>query len=237
MKPYYEEENITIYHGDCLEILPQLNVEADLVLTDPPYNTNMDYPRGDKRSDYEQWSKNWFDLIKCPLVFTPGMLNINMWFKIKEPYWVCAWFKVNQNSPSRLRGFNVWEPIFVYGKIKKQVGHDAWIGRVEMQFKGTGKPPHPCAKTLKIWRQILESFSNENDLIFDPFLGSGTTLVAAKQLGRRAIGIEIEEKYCEIAAKRLSQEVFNFAQKEAGGKPAGNGQMELLTKPEQGGAG
>ena len=67
---------------------------------------------------------------------------------------------------------------------------------------------HPTQKPLKIIRRIIENSSLENYSILDPFIGSGTTLVAAKELGRKAIGIEIEEKYCEIAAKRLSQEVL-----------------------------
>jgi site-specific DNA-methyltransferase (adenine-specific) len=70
---------------------------------------------------------------------------------------------------------------------------------------------HPCPKPYSAWRWLLERCSDENTVVLDPFCGSGTTLVAAKDLGLRAIGIEIEEHYCEIAAKRLSQEVLTFA--------------------------
>ncbi len=78
--------------------------------------------------------------------------------------------------------------------------------------KGSNGLPnlHPTTKPLSLMKELVRLFSNENDRILDPFCGSGTTLVAAKDLNRRAIGIEIEEKYCEIAAKRLSQEVLNF---------------------------
>jgi DNA modification methylase len=70
---------------------------------------------------------------------------------------------------------------------------------------------HPCAKPIGFWKKLLLRGSvRESDIVLDPFMGSGTTLRAAKDLGRRAIGIEIEEKYCEIAAKRLSQKVLDF---------------------------
>lgn len=69
---------------------------------------------------------------------------------------------------------------------------------------------HPCPKPLQLWRWLMSKFSKEGELALDPFMGSGTTLRAAKDVGRRAIGIELEERYCEIAANRLRQEVLNF---------------------------
>jgi site-specific DNA-methyltransferase (adenine-specific) len=72
------------------------------------------------------------------------------------------------------------------------------------------RPDHPCPKPLALMRELVSLFSDPGEMILDPFMGSGTTLRAAKDLGRRAVGIEIEERYCEIAAKRLSQEVFDM---------------------------
>lgn len=88
-----------------------------------------------------------------------------------------------------------------------------WGGRVGVFYHNKNdtewkKAPHPTTKPLKLMSELMRLFSNEDELILDPFMGSGTTLRAAKDLGRKAIGIEIEEKYCEIAAKRLSQEVL-----------------------------
>jgi site-specific DNA-methyltransferase (adenine-specific) len=206
MKPYYEHEGIQIYHADCRDILPELE-SVDLVLTDPPYNVGLEYSAGDARPDYEAWSTEWFLLSPRPLVFTPGIVNLPMWFTIAAPYWVCAWVKPNQCSPARLPGcFNTWEPILVYGRPGVNVGQDSWVYPISTAQRDVGD--HPCPKYLPFWKRLLSAMSAPTDLILDPFMGSGTTLRAAKDLGRKAIGIEIEERYCEIAAKRLSQEVL-----------------------------
>lgn len=208
MNPYYENSGIQIFLGDCRDILPTLEPGSiDLVLTDPPYNVGMDYPSDDRRADYEEWSREWFSLMPQPLVFTPGMLNLWMWFRIAPPTWVSSWHKPNASSPSRLGGFNVWEPVLIYGKVRKRVGHDAWSGFM-WNNKQTDTGDHPCPKSPAFMRLLVSRFSNEHDTILDPFMGSGTTLRAAKDLGRRAIGIEIEERYCEIAARRLQQSVL-----------------------------
>lgn len=210
--PYYEDAaaGITIYHADARDILPLLEPgSADLVLTDPPYNVGLDYSEGDQRSDYPEWTRDWFSRCPRPLVVTPGLVNLALWLRMEQPRWVCAWIKPNQCSPSALNGFNVWEPILVYGRPSKPIGQDAWVASIQTNQAGVGD--HPCPKFLPFWRKLLNTFSNPGDLILDPFLGSGTTLRAAKDLGRKAIGIEIEERYCAIAAQRLAQGVLPLA--------------------------
>ena len=204
MRPYYQDDAVTIYHGDCREILPTLE-PVDLVLTDPPYNVSLDYCDGDSRDDYEEWCSAWFAVCPRPLVFTPGVVNVPMWYSIETPTWVGAWVKSNQNSGSSIGGFSTWEPIFFYGKPPRRVPHDSWIAPIALSHD-TGD--HPCPKHLPTWRAILANCSEAGLSILDPFMGSGTTLRAAKDLGRKAIGIEIEERYCEIAAKRMAQEVL-----------------------------
>ena len=207
MKPYYEQDGITIFHGDCREILPTLKTGSiDLVLTDPPYNVGINYSNGDNRADYAEWTSQWFEACPRPLVVTPGMVNLSMWYAMQKPTWQCAWVKPNQCSPSALRGFNAWEPILVYGSVRKPVGHDVWTTVIQTNQRDVGD--HPCPKDLRSWRKFVEVFSLDTDTILDPFMGSGTTLRAAKDLGRKAIGIEIEERYCEIAVKRLQQAVL-----------------------------
>jgi len=216
IKPYYEKDGIVIYHGDCREILPELPRDAS-VLTDPPYNVGLAYCEGDKRKDYSEWCRTWFELCPRPIVFSPGTVNLSMWLAIELPTWVCAWFKPNQCSPSSIGGFNVWEPILVYGKPKQRVGHDAWQDYISTAQRtgagagaGAGPIPHPCPKDLPSWERIMLRFFTEQELIIDPFLGSGTTLMAAKRHGRKAIGIEKEEQFCELSALRLSQEIMDF---------------------------
>jgi DNA modification methylase len=208
IKPYYSDESVVIYNADCREILPLIpDKSIDLVLTDPPYNVGLDYCDGDNRPDYKEWCKEWFYMLPRPLYFTPGHFNLPMWYLIEEPKWVMAWFKDNQCSRTKLgSGFMLWEPILVYGDGQK-VNQDAFYEPIGMQ-SDTGD--HPCPKSAKAWQKLMVLISQPNDLILDPFLGSGTTCYCAKKLGRKSIGIEISEKYCEIAAKRCQQTVMNF---------------------------
>lgn len=102
---------------------------------------------------------------------------------------------------------------FLFGEPPKSApGQHVIPGRyIDSDSKGK-QSDHPCPRKLNhvIW--LVKWWSEEQDIILDPFMGSGTTLRAAKDLGRKAIGIEIEKRYCEIAAKRMAQEVFDFSQ-------------------------
>jgi len=208
IKPYYDHNGITIYHGDCLKIMPQLET-VDLICTDPPYNVGIDFGDkvDDKRNDYADWCDKWFNLLKADgILLTPGIGNLKMWM-MKDPRWVIAWTK--PNSMKRITiGFNCWEPVLLWGKPKINSYRDLFEAPTK-----PNPPGHPTPKPLKLYKQLIKGFTDINQTILDPFMGSGTTLVAAKELGRKAIGIEIEEKYCKIAARRLSQEVFPFKEK------------------------
>ncbi len=208
-KPYYQDDAVVIYHADCRDILPLIpDKSIDLVLTDPPYNVGLDYSDGDNKSNYMNWCESWWKLMPRPLFFTPGMVNLSMWYWIATPSWLMSWVKPNQCSPSGLGGFNTWEPILVYGKSKKHIGQDSFVMAISTNQSSVGN--HPCPKDERSWSKLITIISDTNALILDPFLGSGTTAYCAKKLGRKCIGIEIEEKYCEIAAKRMAQEVLDF---------------------------
>lgn len=201
VKPYYDDgRGIVIYHGDCRSILPHLP-KVDLVLTDPPYGVGFNY---DGKRDFDiSWVPSFVCGIDANKCVTPGIDNVCSW---PQPRWILAWIKSNSMGPNRLSGpatvsRNLWEPILWYGGYpSKPLTRDIVYAPTVVQGNG-----HPCPKPLPLFTALA---SMASETILDPFMGSGTTLRAAKDLGRRAIGIEIEERYCEIAARRLAQEVL-----------------------------
>ncbi len=206
MKPYYEDESVTIYNADCREILPTL--KADLVFADPPYGNGTEY------GTYNDTKDSLAELIRdvIPMILdvgdltfiTPGIGNM---FDYPNPEWVLSWVKPNSMSRNGLGGFNMWEPVLVYGRRVIRQDQFSYAKTVQ-PFKDVGD--HPCPKPSDVLRRLVNIGSDEGDTVLDPFMGSGTTLRAAKDLNRKAIGIEIEEKYCEIAANRMSQLVMEL---------------------------
>ena len=200
MTPYYQDDYATIYHGDARDILPHLE-PVDLVLTDPPYGVG-----------YAEWdseiisASSWLPFCQenAPIVLvTPG--NGNQ-YDYPKPIWTGCWFRPGSIQHAKGgQGFSHWEPILIYGK--NPLSFDA--KRINNTNQGLGSL-HPCPKPLDLFKWLIDQSTESGETILDPFMGSGTTLRAAKDLGRKAIGIEIEEKYCEIAVDRLRQEVLAF---------------------------
>ena len=211
--PYYEDEAVVIYHGDCRDILPSLP-KVDLVLTDPPYGIghassragkfNAQAIHGDGNADLRDEVLGWWGN-QSALVFgnwktTPpdGTRTALVWDKgpasgmgdLRIP-WKCS-----------------WEVIYVLGEgFKGHRGEGVLRGHRVVTWSGKlGQRTHPTEKPVSLLVALLEKcpFST----VLDPFMGTGATLLAAAQTGRKAIGIEIEERYCEIAAKRMSQTVM-----------------------------
>lgn len=213
IKPYYDHAGITIYHADCREILPQL--EADqfgVAFADPPYGVSMGY--GDAYTDeggkgYAAWMARTAEELRrlaAIVLVTPGIRNLWLW---PQPTWTLCWAKPGSTRHSDLGGFNEWEPVLMYGK--KRLYHDLCsLPTVANIGRGRETGDHPCPKPLRLLRWLLAETTSDGDDVLDPFMGSGTSLVAAKWLGRPAVGIEIEERYCEIATKRLAQEVLDL---------------------------
>lgn len=209
MKPYYQDSSVTIYHGDCREVLPAL-VDADLVLTDPPYNVGIDYGNGtnDKmgREEWLAWAEGWFwpCLSKSDTLLISGHGRLPYYALIEPWDWLLCWWKPAAMGRSPV-GFNNWEPVAMWGKGSK-AGCDFIKAAIIPDGEIEG---HPCPKPL-LWAIGFIGLFPKAEMVLDPFAGSGTTLRAAKDLGRKSIGIEIEERYCEIAAKRMEQEVLPF---------------------------
>src|SRR3990167_306079 len=215
-KPYYEHDGITTYQVDSLLLL-QESFSVDIILTDPPYNAanigpnQRTYLNGRMKisdEEYLDFCHRWFTLCGNHLiVFTPGIANTHAY---PQPKGQLCWHKPASVSFNRMGGYNAWEPIFVYGNTRHvRLGQD-YLKYNTLNFTKGPERDHPCPKPLALWTCLVEKFSSPDHIILDPFMGSGTTLRVAKNLRRKAIGIEIEEKYCEISAKRLKQEVFDF---------------------------
>lgn len=204
MQPYFQDDTITIYHGDCREVLGQIG-SVDLVCTDPPYGIGFAAQptlwQRKKGAIAEQWDNepiaNLLDIIRIgekqvvwggnyyALPISRGWLS---WFKPDAPpsmaSFELAWTNQDQNA--------------------RQISHSIAATNAE-------RVGHPTQKPLRVMRWSIQQVGLESGaLVLDPFMGSGSTLRAAKDLGMRAIGIEIDERYCEIAAKRLQQEVMVF---------------------------
>jgi DNA modification methylase len=203
LKAYYQDSAVTIYHGDCGDLLHEIRF-ADLLLTDPPYGIdvgNMSMGKGRKASHFSKfdWDKESAEQIDLDFAIQKTNWQI-VWgghhFKMEPTRCLLAWDKIQDFSGSdfELAWTNFDKPSRVFR-----------LSRVEAY--GNVPRLHPTEKPLPLIAWCI-SQSEENKLILDPFMGSGTTLRAAKDLGRKAIGIEIEEKYCEIAARRMEQEVL-----------------------------
>jgi site-specific DNA-methyltransferase (adenine-specific) len=204
VQPYYEEAGIEIYCGDCRDVLPQLG-PVDLVATDPPYGIGIN--RSNRLSvsrgfGSERWDDRPIEDALMAQVCSMGRDAI-------------VWGGNYYNLPP-VKCFLVWD--------KQNDGRDfadcefAWtsldgVARIfRMRPMGMdGGKVHPTQKPEALMAWCIQQ-ANEPDTILDPFMGSGTTLVAAKRLGRRAIGIEREQKYCDIAIRRLAQAVLPLEQ-------------------------
>lgn len=205
--PYYQDSHVTLYNADCLELLPQL--KADLVLTDPPYGVGVKYSRfDDTKAALRELVNAVVPMMRAaaPVVLlTPG--NQNLWM-YPEPDHVLAWMCPAGAGVGKW-GFVCWHAALAYGRDPYRPGKEGSRPDAWMHMETAEKNGHPCPKPIAAWKKLLVRGSvNESDTILDPFCGSGTTLLAAKETNRRAIGIELEEKYCEIAAKRLAQGVM-----------------------------
>ncbi len=209
MTPYYEDKWVTIYHGDCREILPQLNVKVDSIITDPPYKIEF-IPL------YSDW---W---LSCDTVLKSGGVCFVMVGQYKLPevinsfpkQWEYLWmgcFEQRQMAATIWpRGIgSAWKPFLIYGKGFNKF--KAWKYDVISASGGylNGKDLHKWGQPINQFITLIERFEIKG-IILDPLMGSGTTNIAAKLLNRYSIGIEIEEKYCEIATKRCSQEVMEL---------------------------
>jgi len=220
VRPYYQDDLVTMYHGDCREIADWL--AADVLVTDPPYGIAWSKNKWNKAYNREghQGISNDVDTsarddalvlwgTKPALVF--GSLSAAYpqgWKRMlvfEKPTVSCGMFGL------RVPFLKNWDPIFLLGEWPDQAPSRSAVIKTRCLaaagYSGyVTRAGHPHAKPLDVLEELIDVCPSGT--IADPFAGSGSTLVAAKALGRRAIGVELEERYCEIAARRLAQDTL-----------------------------
>jgi site-specific DNA-methyltransferase (adenine-specific) len=249
MTPYYDEGGITIYHGDCLQVMPTAIADEsiDIIVTSPPYNMGL-VPGGSGRGmyrpgasnkagrfrdgygqhndameqgDYDEWQReaitDMWRIARLGIFYNHrprvehGKLRMPLDWYFGPGIWprqIIVWDRGTGIDVNLRHYCSSYEWIYLFAKPKFQLVDYAASGtgnvwRMGMEYRETG---HPAPFPLALPMRAIETTGAAS--VLDPFMGSGTTLRAAKDLGRKAIGIEIEERYCEIAAKRLSQGVL-----------------------------
>lgn len=230
MKPYFERDGITIFHGDCREVLKDFTTGGvSLVVTDPPYRSLDEHvSRGTTTRLVAGGDTAWFPtLTDDELRAVLATIRDNLLHAWGAMYVFADW-------KTGLRVFRDPEPanVLIWDKMKIGMGYNwrrmnEWIGYFpkpehELRDKGLGdiirargipseQRTHPTEKPVGVLKPLIENSTVPGGSVLDPFMGTGSTLRAAKALGRTAIGIEIEERYCELAARSLEQEVMVLA--------------------------
>ena len=237
MNSYYQDQSCTIYHGDCREVLPKT---ADATVTDPPYGTGhyksdvvvldaamlaelprplcvFGYPERlvglcvDAQETPDEWITWWASNAAIKAFGVHGLLMESECVAVFGRHRFQT-LRQERTASSRAvldKGYIGNDRLDIGNPDSRRVG-DVWTDAAPGLAFNSHERLHPNQKPLSVLTRLVEGVTLPGDLVLDPFMGSGTTLRAAKDLGRKSIGIEIEERYCEIAAKRLAQEVLDF---------------------------
>ena len=222
--------NVKLYNDDCLNVLKEIEDNSvDFILTDPPYNIARDnnfHTMGRKGIDFGEWDKgfdlfSYIDLLPRVCTKNANVVIFNSWtnlgeiakyaeskgFVIKD---MLRWEKSNPMPRNRDRRFVVDYEVAVWLTMPKA----KWTFNRQSEtydrplFKGSlvsgnEKTAHTTQKPIWLMKEILQVLSNEGDTVLDPFMGSGSTGVACKELGRNFIGVELDKQYFDIATKRI----------------------------------
>ena len=233
MTPYFEQDGIAIYKGDCLDVLRTIDIgPVDCVLTDPPYasGTRKEVSKGSSGSMVrgERFSSrpikndqmttqgfNWlvreaFGLIAPNMVDGASLLSFIDWrqwpnllgqvetlnFRANN---LLVWDKCSMGMG---HGFRLQHEMILHASVGKPNIYDRGCPNV-LSFKRCKRKDHPSPKPVELLERLLEATTKPGDLVVDPFMGAGSTLEAARNLGRRAVGIESEQEFCDVAVMRL----------------------------------
>lgn len=239
MTPYYDDGDCTIYHGDALEVLAALaEVPIDAVVTDPPYASGSRTEASKSSSgamvrnvrfqtpiENDQMTTTGFVwlLRQTAMALRPmlpeggsflSFIDWRQWPNLVGALETCN-YRVqgmivwDKGSIGMGNGFRAQHELICHASRGVPTIHDRSCGNV-LRAGRQELVDHPSPKPQALMARLIEVVTPPSGLVLDPFMGAGTTLRAARDVGRKAIGIEYEERYCEIAAKRLGQEAFDF---------------------------
>jgi DNA modification methylase len=206
---YYQDELVTLYHGSCFDLTDWLT--ADVLVTDPPYGMKYQSGRRKQALIMGDEDENVRDLALAKWGSKPALI-FGTW-KAKRPESIdqlIVWDKrggAGFSGDLKMPWADITEEIYVIGR--------EWLGpRVPAIYSvptlpTANRPNHPTPKPVPLMERLMKHIERQK-IIADPFAGSGATLLAARNLGRRAIGVEVEEQYCEIIANRLGQQTFDL---------------------------
>lgn len=217
MKPYYADDRVTLYHGDCREVTEWL--AADALVTDPPYGRNWkgttynggagvpgiagDKGTATRDAALDLWGLDRPAVVFGDLMFEPPNGTRQVLVYAKPP---------GAGFQGAFSGFfRDAEAVYLVGSWAVLPARDTSILQTSAPFGGfaANRYRHPHAKPIDLMGRLL---ARTTGTVADPFAGSGSTLVAARNAGRHAIGVELEERYCEVIAKRLAQDVLDFGE-------------------------
>ena len=213
IEPYYRDwqKDIVIYNADCRDILPLIpDKSIDLVLTDPPYGIDyqsarrIDWQRKEKIQGDKEFPMWLFDL--KPLMAMFVWCRWDILTQLPRPKSFIVWDKCRHSMGDLKHEYGrQWEAIAFYPQEEHEFNYRP-IDIIRVPCIPAYNLQHPNEKPVEVVTPLLQA--NKGNIVLDPFLGSGTTAIACKILGRKCIGIEIEEKYCSIAKQRLAQGVL-----------------------------
>ena len=189
--------------------------KAELMLTDPPYNIGFTYNsyNDDKDdSEYESFCSAFYQLSKTisnKQIITTGKQNLGLWYKISEIKDLAIWYASNKMSGGRVSNLALCEPIVFIGEFNRDSRPNDFYEYNVKQQPDTGN--HTCPKIIDLWLDLVSSYSDKK--LYDPFLGSGTTLIACEKLKRKCYGMEIDPHYCDVIVKRWEEYTGNKAER------------------------
>jgi len=184
---------------------------AKLAPVDPPYNVGFEYDGetvNDKKTaeKYEEFSRAWFgecQRVSAKQIVTAGGKNLPLWLRWFDSYHIATWIKRNTQTHGRISQFWAWEPIIFFGEKWGKKRHLDIFDYAAQFSTAKETANHPCPKPLKLWQDFIENYSEKENIIYEAFAGSGTTLVASENLQRKCFGIEISPNYCAVILERM----------------------------------